>query len=254
MSINSINAVTAETAATVSLVRNAIRDIAVLDPSKTTVLDFGCGRGALVDGLCESGVNAYGCDVDPYWEGEKLRLRPIQRSPYRIPFDDASIDVVISTSVLEHAQNPREFFYEIKRVLKPGGCAMHIYPGKWHLPWEPHIYVPLVNILWPHQPRWYLALWAILGIRNEYQQGMDWRTVTGLNERYCATGICYLPQRFYRDLSMEVFGNAEWPMRYFLAKANGGSAVLHRRLPLKGVTAWVCQHTRMALLVQRKTV
>ena len=83
---------------------------------------------------------------------------------------------------------------------------------------------------------------------------MDWRTVTDKNEDFCKSGICYLPQRFYRDLSMEVFGNCEWPMRYFLAKADGGFAALHRRLPLKALTARVGQHTRMALLVQRKAV
>lgn len=240
-------------AATVSFFNDAIRDIAGLDPLKATILDFGCGRGALVDSLCEQGVNAFGCDVDPYWEGERSRLRAIQRSPYRIPFDDASIDVVISTSVLEHAQNPRELFYEIKRVLKPGGISMHMYPGKWYLPSEPHMYVPLVNILWPQSPRWWFALWAMLGIRNEYQQGMDWRTVSRMNEQYSATGICYWPQSFYQDISMEVFGNCEWPMHYFLSKSDGGFAALYRRLPLKALTAYVGQRTRMALIVQRKT-
>ena len=82
---------------------------------------------------------------------------------------------------------------------------------------------------------------------------MDWRSVTNLNERYCATSLCYLPQHFYRTVSMDVFGNCEWPMSYFLAKAQGGAAAIYRRLPLKGLTAWLCQHTRMALLVQRKT-
>lgn len=234
--------------------RDAIRDIAGIDPLEATLLDFGCGRGVLVDRLCESGVNAFGCDVDPYWEGEKPRLRPIQRFPYRIPFDDASIDMVISTSVLEHAQNPRELFQEIRRVLKPGGVSMHIYPGKWYLPSEPHIYVPLVNFLWPWRPRWYLALWAILGVRNEYQQNMGWRRVTELNEHYCATGICYFPQSLYRDLSMEIFGNCEWPMRYFLAKSDGGMAKLYKRLPMKGFVAWLSKHTRTALLVQRKPI
>lgn len=233
--------------------RNAINEIAGLDPFKATVLDFGCGRGVLVDHLSELGVNAYGCDVDPYWEGENPKLRAIQRSPYRIPFDNASVDFVISTSVLEHAQNPREIFLEIKRVLTPGGVAMHIYPGKWYLPWEPHMYVPLVNILWPHTPRWWLALWAILGVRNEFQQGMNWRAVTALNEQYAKTGICYLPQSVYRDISMEVFGNCEWPMHYFLSKADGGFSRLYRRFPLKKLTAFVSQQSRMALLVQRKS-
>jgi SAM-dependent methyltransferase len=236
-----------------SLFRDVIRDLGRIDPAKATVLDFGCGRGSLVDQLVDVGLDAYGCDIDPYWQGERPRLREIQRSPYRIPFSDDSIDAVVSTSVLEHVRNTRECFYEIKRVLKPGGISVHLYPGKRYLPREPHILVPLVNILWPRQPRWWLALWAILGVRNEFQQGMDWRAVTDANERFSASGIFYPPQQFYVDASMEVFGNCEWPMLYFLSKAGGGAGAMHRRLPLKRFTASLFQHTRNAFLVQRKT-
>jgi SAM-dependent methyltransferase len=216
------------------------------------VLDFGCGRGGLVNGLCKLGVDAYGCDVDPYWEGEQPRLRPISRSPYRLPFDDESIDVVVSTSVLEHAQNTRELFFEIKRILKPDGYAIHLYPVKWYLPWEPHIYVPLVNYFWPKVPGWWLALWAWLGIRNEYQKGLSWREVTELNKKYCTSGLCYRTQGFYKKASMDVFGNCEWPMHYFLSASDGGIAALYRKLPLKTLISWICRNTRMVLLVHRR--
>lgn len=239
---------------TVNLVHDLLRDYAKIDPKKAKVLDFGCGRGGLVDLLCESGIDAYGCDVDPYWEGNNPRLRPIPRAPYRIPFDDESVDLVISTSVLEHAQNHRELFYEIKRVLKPNGISMHLYPGKWYLLSEPHIYVPFVNFFWPKQPRWWLALWALLGVRNEYQKGMDWRSVVRQNERYCATGLCYQPQSFYRKVSLEVFGNCDWPMDFYLSRADGGVGKLYRSLPLKRLIAWLSHHTRMTLIVQRKNL
>lgn len=242
------------TAACVLLIRDAIRDFAHADPGKAKVLDFGCGRGALVDGLCALGVDAHGCDVDPYWEGDKPRLKPIERSNYRIPYDDNSFDLVYSTSVLEHAQNTRECFYEIRRVLKPGGVSFHVYPGKWYLPVEPHIYVPLVNVMWPKQPRWWLAFWAIIGVRNEFQRNLDWRQVTEANWRFCETGLCYPPRAFFRDLSMEVFGNCDWPTHYLLSKTDGGLSTLYRQLPLKGLIAWMGQRTRMAFLVQRKPV
>ncbi len=240
------------TPAEVSLVCDAIRDFAHADPAKAKVLDFGCGRGALVDGLCASGVDAYGCDVDPCWEGDNPRLRP--SVPDRIPFDDNSFDLVCSITVLEHAQNTRECFLEVKRVLKPGGISFHLYPARWYLPVEPHMYVPLINIMWPRQPRWWLAFWAMMGIRNEFQKGLNWREVTEANWQYCKTGICYRPKSFFQDVSMEVFGNCEWPMRYFLSKASGGVASLYRRLPLKGLIAWMSQYTRTVYLVQRKTV
>ena len=238
----------------ISLVHDAIRDFAQTDPQKAKVLDFGCGRGELVDGLCALGVDAYGCDINPRWDGDKSRLRPIECSSYRIPYDDNLFDLVCSNSVFEHVQNIRESFLEIKRVLRPGGISFHIYPAKWYLPVEPHIFVPLVNAMWPKQPRWWLAFWAIMGIRASFQQGLNWRQVTEANWRYCKTKLCYPPQSFFRVVLMEVFGNCDWPMHYFLSKAGGGMVSLYRRLPLKSLVACLGQYNRMVLLVQRKPV
>lgn len=40
-----------------------------------------------------------------------------------LPFQNNSIDFIISNSVLEHIENPEKVVSEIKRVLKPGGKA-----------------------------------------------------------------------------------------------------------------------------------
>jgi SAM-dependent methyltransferase len=239
--------------ASTNLMHDAIRDFARTDPSRAKVLDFGCGRGALVEGLCASGIDAYGCDIDPCWEGDKPRLKTISQPNYRIPFDDNTFDFVCSTTVLEHVQNLRQCFCEIKRVLKPGGVSFHIYPNKWYLPAEPHIYVPFVNFMWPNQPRWWLAFWAIAGVRNEFQQGLGWRQVTEANWHYCRSGLSYPPASLFEELSLDVFGNCDWPMHYMLSKADGGIARLYRQLPLKSLIAWIGRYTRMALLVQRKS-
>jgi SAM-dependent methyltransferase len=231
----------------------AIDEFTADDPTTIKVVDFGCGKGNLVSKLRKRGVAAWGCDVDPYWDGNPAYLKPIEQEPYRIPFDDNSIDIVLSTSVLEHAQTSEVLFNEIKRVLKPGGCAFHIYPSKWYLPKEPHIYVPLVNWFWPNVPRWWLALWAILGTRNEFQENLDWRQVTELNAEYCKTGICYRTKRYYRDTSLKVFGNCDWPMHFFLDNSDGGVASLYRRFPIKWPIVWACERFRMVLLVNRKS-
>jgi SAM-dependent methyltransferase len=240
------------TSADVALVLDAVRDLAKTNPATAKVLDFGCGRGALVEALCASGVDAYGCDVDPRWDRDTSRFAVIQRPNYRIPYEDNSFDLVCSTSVLEHAQNIRECFYEIRRVLKPGGISFHIFPSKWYLPSEPHIHVPFVNVMWPNQPHWWLASWALIGVRNEFQQGLSWREVTEANRHYCETGVSYRTNSFLHEVSIEVFGNCGWPMRYFLSKGDGQVARLYRRLPLKGLIAWMSKHTRMACLVQCK--
>ena len=135
--------------------------------------------------------------------GDKPRLKPIERSNYRIPYDDNSFDLVYSTSVLEHAQNTRECFYEIRRVLKPGGVSFHVYPGKWYIACGAAQYVPLVNVMWPKQPRWWLAFWAIMGVRNEFQRGLNWHQVTEANWRYLRDWPLLSIATFFRDVSME---------------------------------------------------
>ena len=103
---------TEEIAATAQFFDRAIRDIA--RPQGTglvRVLDFGCGSGELVERLLALGYDAHGCDVvpAPAAGAAAQRYRRIELSPYRLPFDDGSFDVVLSASVLEHARNPEEY-------------------------------------------------------------------------------------------------------------------------------------------------
>jgi SAM-dependent methyltransferase len=226
------------------------------DPARTTVLDFGCGSGRLVDRLLALGYDAYGCDITRHWhqaaQHAPERLAAIAVAPYRLPFADRTFDVVVSTSVLEHAQNKAEVFREIHRVLKVGGYAMHLFPSRWYLPVEPHIYVPLVNFMWPRCPRWWLALWARLGIRNEFQGGRSWRDVTDLNAEYCARGLDYRSTREYRALSMRTFGNFATPMGFYVTHGYGGVASLLRKLPCRDLTGWVAGKLRMTFVVVQR--
>ena len=64
-----------------------------------------------------------------------------------IPFPDEHFDVVYSSNVLEHVNEPPKVIGEIIRVLKPGGHAQIVVPnyGSW---WEGHY-----GIVWlPHLP------------------------------------------------------------------------------------------------------
>jgi SAM-dependent methyltransferase len=161
-------------------IKAAIKKLCGLDnPADTRIMDFGCGRGHLVSHLLSSGYDAYGRDVKPHWLKNPAvaghRVKTIGLSPYRLPFDHDMFDVVVSTSVLEHAQNKEEFFREIWRVLGFEGYSIHLCPGRWYLPVEPHMYVPLANILWPKCPRWWFGLWALIGVRKQFQLGKPWK-------------------------------------------------------------------------------
>ena len=223
------------------------------------VLDFGCGKGALVVELLGRGFDAYGCDLGADWravdseawsrvspliaaKGPKDRLGAITAEPYRLPFADGHFHAVVSTSVLEHVKNKRETLEEIRRVTKPGGVGIHLFPSKYYLPLEPHIKVPLVSWMWPRVPTWWLALWALLGVRNPFQRGKGWREVVRLNQDYCRNGLDYMPLSGYRRLFTEVFDAFYDLAPLYAREASGGAARLARRLPLPGVADLVGRH------------
>ncbi len=207
----------------------AIKDIAGLSapPERISVLDFGTGSGRIAKELAKLGYDVYGCDIiAPPIDADPSRSRQITQNPYRIPYDDESFDIVISTSVLEHARNPEEYMPELRRVLKPGGAAMHLLPGKWYLPYEPHILVPLANFFYPHCPTWWFAMWTLLGQRAPSEKGMTWREAAQSYRTYYDTGLFYMSSAQYRKLSISVFGNCEWPMVLYRTRRRRDGAPL----------------------------
>ena len=155
---------------------------------RATVLDFGCGSGAAVAEERSRGLGVFGCDLPGGLDSaprdliEQGVLRTVEMSGYRIPFDNDEFDMVVSNEVLEHVQNHEEAFREIRRVLKPTGISIHIFPSR-HTPVEPHVFVPLATMI--RSMSW-LRLWAYVGIRNEYQKDLSAENVAGLNREYFA--------------------------------------------------------------------
>jgi ubiquinone/menaquinone biosynthesis C-methylase UbiE len=145
--------------------------------SDATVLDFGCGEGKAVAAWRDEGYRAFGCDV--VLEGTSDTLRLIE-TPYRLPFDDAEFDLIVSDEVLEHVQDYGAAFAELRRVLKPDGLSVHLFPARWVF-LEPHAFVPLATVI---QSYWWLAAWARLGVRNRFQQGEPWRLVATRNRDF----------------------------------------------------------------------
>lgn len=56
-------------------------------------------------------------------------VRLVLEDPYRLPLDDASIDIVISGQMLEHCEFFWLTFAEMVRVLRPGGFIFLIAPS-----------------------------------------------------------------------------------------------------------------------------
>ncbi len=95
------------------------------------LLDVGCGLGGtlrLAD-MRLNGAELTGLNIDPRQLAICRRLAParsnrffwIEASACALPFDDASLDRLISVEAMFHFEHREAFLSEAARVLKPGG-------------------------------------------------------------------------------------------------------------------------------------
>lgn len=86
------------------------------------VLEVGCGAHGLIfffgakDGVGVDPLADHYAELFPEWQG---RARTVAAPGERLPFEDASFDVVLCDNVVDHAENPRRILEEIARVMKP---------------------------------------------------------------------------------------------------------------------------------------
>jgi SAM-dependent methyltransferase len=97
------------------------------------VLDVGCGRGGVLEQLGAAVDRPFG--LDPDWRSlAEHRLPDLPRAAgtsEAIPLPAESVDLVLSSWVLEHLPDPARTFAEVARVLRPGGAFVFITPGAW---------------------------------------------------------------------------------------------------------------------------
>ena len=95
------------------------------------LLDLGCGTGRLTIPLAQSGYNVSGTDIngdiidiarDKAGENGVNAHFNIARAEV-LSFSDATFDICIVDSVLEHVTDWEKTIEEVARVLKPGGIA-----------------------------------------------------------------------------------------------------------------------------------
>lgn len=102
------------------------------------VLDIACGEGYGSNILAEKAKQVYGVDIDNETINtakKKYKKHNLQYSTgdaSKIPFDDGSIDVVVSFETIEHHEHHNEMMSEIKRVLRPNGIVIISTPDKYY--------------------------------------------------------------------------------------------------------------------------
>jgi 2-polyprenyl-6-hydroxyphenyl methylase / 3-demethylubiquinone-9 3-methyltransferase len=93
----------------------------------TKVLDIGCGAGFLTNSLSALGHKVMGVDLSPgslhvaHTHDATSKVRYQVADAYRLPFQNATFEIVTSMDFLEHVDNPQAVVAEASRVLKPGG-------------------------------------------------------------------------------------------------------------------------------------
>jgi SAM-dependent methyltransferase len=117
------------------------------DPPR--VMDLGCGAGDSVDlfRAADPAVRWVGVDIE---ESPEVAARMRTDAEFvtfdgrRLPFEDASFDLVYCKQVLEHVDHPRELVAEAARVLTPGGhlagstSQLEAFHSRSTLNWTPY--------------------------------------------------------------------------------------------------------------------
>jgi SAM-dependent methyltransferase len=172
--------------------------------SDLRVLDFGCGRGALVGQLRNANWRAYGVDIDHRYIDSGRLIQGIWRDDFpllslvsesgRTVFPDRFFDAVISDQVLEHVKDIDAFVGELARILKPDGVFFLRCPGCWIIV-EPHYFLPLVHWL----PRASKARRAVARLLFALGLGVKFRVPLSLDEKTQITCEYADGNTFYRS-------------------------------------------------------
>ncbi len=99
-----------------------------------TLVDVGCGRGALWEHVSDLFGRYVGVDAVRY-DGfpAEAELRLCDLNHVRWPLADGGADAVVSLEAIHFLENPRAFVRELTRLAKPGGWVAVTTPNQLNL-------------------------------------------------------------------------------------------------------------------------
>jgi 2-polyprenyl-3-methyl-5-hydroxy-6-metoxy-1,4-benzoquinol methylase len=113
--------------------------LAYPDRRDLTILDIGCGTGAMSAKLAEHGnvVSADFSQLALTFSRKRNLNRLCASDAIHLPFRSESFDVVVAMDILEHVEDDHAAIMEIQRVLKSGGRVISTVPAYRSL-WSAH--------------------------------------------------------------------------------------------------------------------
>lgn len=129
------------------------------DVSGKRILDFGCGRGGMVQRLMEAGASsALGIELNQSYidfanrkvAGEWPRAEFLCADIRDISSEPA--DIIVSTNVMEHVMSLPDTLAAVVNACKPGGELYIGFSPLWHSPYGHHHLIG-ARLPWAHLPR-----------------------------------------------------------------------------------------------------
>ncbi|HWL95087.1 MAG TPA: methyltransferase domain-containing protein [Phycisphaerae bacterium] len=97
------------------------------------LLDAGCGTGRFSEWAIQRGAAVTSLDIGPALlrtAGKRCRSQLTCGDVTRLPFGDATFDIVVSSECIEHTPDPRRAVMEVVRVCRPGGRVVITCPNR----------------------------------------------------------------------------------------------------------------------------
>jgi ubiquinone/menaquinone biosynthesis C-methylase UbiE len=171
--------------------------------AKGRALEVGCGTGAITPVLIAGDCDVTVGDISAKLAAEtarKFSVIGMQCDAMAIALPDNSVDVVVSSEVIEHVPSPRIALCEMARIVAPGGCVVVTSPNKL---WFPLLQVAqLLKIRkFAGNEKW---LWPASASRIMRRQGLEVLAMSGCHllpwQVPCAKRILPFFDRFGRHL------------------------------------------------------
>jgi SAM-dependent methyltransferase len=97
------------------------------------VLDLMASYDSHLQGCSIRSLHVLGMNADELQANRSATARLVQdlNQKLTLPFEDASLDVVVCTASVEYLVQPHKIFAEVLRVLRPGGIFVPAFSNRW---------------------------------------------------------------------------------------------------------------------------